>query len=179
MINKIYEIKLKIHEESDLYSTFDPEKEILSDEVSSYLKKKFSENTFPFEKIELKIISEMPLNQERCKKNIRAYVENELNLLSRQKKRSIVKQIWLFALGIIFIALWLFLERITESVLATVVCIVGWFAVWEAANIWLVESPEMRIEKLRLQKMQKTEIKFEILENHSQNVSENLTENVL
>ncbi len=164
MINKTYEIKLKIREESDLYNAFDPEKEILSDEVSSFLRKKFSENTFPLEKIELKIISEKPLDQNRCKKNIKSYVENELNLLSRQKKRSLVKQIWLLALGMFFIALWIFLESITESVIATVVCIVGWFAVWEAANIWLVESPEMRIEKLRLQKMQKTEIKFEILQ---------------
>lgn len=164
MTSKIYEIKLKIHDESDLYNVFDSENEILADEVSSYLRKKFSENTFPFEKIELKIISEKKLNQERCKKNIKSYVENELNLLARQKKRSIVKQIWLLALGMFFIALWIFLESITESVIATVVCIVGWFAVWEAANIWLVESPEMRIEKLRLQKMEKTEIKFEVLE---------------
>lgn len=164
MQNKIYEIKLKLRDESDLYNVFDPENEILSDEVSSFLRKKFSENTFPFEKIELKIISEKSLNQERCKKNIKSYVENELNLLARQKKRSIVRQIWLLALGIIFIATWILLESITESVFATVVCIVGWFAVWEAANIWLVESPEMRIEKLKLQKMQKAEIKFEILE---------------
>lgn len=164
MQNKIYEIKLKVRDESDLYNSFDPENEILSDEASSFLRKKFSENTFPFEKIELKIISEKSLNQERCKKNIKSYVENELNLLARQKKRSLIKQIWLLALGMFFIATWIFLESFTESVIATVVCIVGWFAVWEAANIWLVESPEMRIEKLKLQKMQKTEIKFEILE---------------
>lgn len=158
----MYEIKLKIHDESDLYNPLDPDAELLSEDVTSYFNRKYREKTDPIEKTVIHIFSDVPLDEERVRKNIASYTENELSILSKRKKRSLFKEIWLSILGVIFIALWLLLESVTESVVATVVCIVGWFAVWEAANIWLVESPEMRVEKLRLKKMEKTEIVFSV-----------------
>lgn len=159
------EIKLKIHDESDLYSSLDPDNKLLSEDITSYFQRKYTEKTAPLEKTIIHIFSDVPLNEERVRKNIKSYTENELAILAKKKKRSLVKEVWLFILGIIFIALWLVLESVTESVVATVVCIVGWFAVWEAANIWLVESPEMRLAKIQLKKMENTEIIFSILKN--------------
>ncbi len=156
----MYEIKLKIHDESDLYTPLDPDKELLSEDITSYFQRKYIEKASPLEKTIIHIFSEVPLNEERVRKSIKSYTKNELAILAKKKKRSLVKEVWLFILGIIFIALWLFLESVTESIAATVVCIVGWFAVWEAANIWLVESPEMRVEQIRLKKMESMEITF-------------------
>ncbi len=157
------EIKLKIHDESDLYSSLDPDMELLSEDITSYFQRKYTEKTSPLDKTIIHIFSDVPINEERVRKNIKSYTENELVILAKKKKRSLIKEVWLFILGIIFIALWLFLESVTESVVATVVCIVGWFAVWEAANIWLVESPEMRLAKLQLKKMENTEIIFSVI----------------
>lgn len=156
----MYEIKLKIHNESDLYNPLDPKKEVLSDEVISFLEKKYIEKTDLLEKITICILSDEDVDEERIKRNFKNFVDRELLLLQKQKNRSLFKQIRLLVIGIIFIALWLFLETITESVFATVVCIVGWFAVWEAANVWFVEFPEYRMKKLRFQLMQKTEMIF-------------------
>lgn len=169
----MYEIKLKINDEADLYNPLDPDCVLLSEDVSSYLNRKLSEKNFdPLEKNVIHIISSVPLDEERVRKNIVSYTESELKILSKKKKRSVIKQLWLFLLGVIFIALWLFLDSITENVIATVVCIVGWFAVWEAANIWLVENPEMRVRKLVLQRMEKTEIVFSLEPNEERNEQE-------
>lgn len=166
----MYEIKLKIKNESDLYNSLDPDAGLLSDDVTSYLQKKYTEKTDLLEQTAIHIFSDEMLDEERVRKNFASYTQNELSLLAKRKKRSLVKEIWLFILGVFFIAFWLLLESVTESIAATVVCIVGWFAVWEAANIWLVESPAMRLEKIRLKKMEKTEIIFS-------RISENLNEN--
>lgn len=156
----MYEIKLKIHNDSDLYNRLDPNKEVLSDEVISFLEKKYIEKTDLLEKIAIHILSDEKIDEDRVRRNFKNFVDRELFILQKQKKRSLLKQIRLFVIGIIFIGLWLFLESITESVFATVVCIVGWFAVWEAANVWFVEFPEYQMKKVRFQLMQKTEIIF-------------------
>ena len=42
----MYEIKLKIHEETDLYNSLDPDQMLLSDDVVSYILRKYEVKSF-------------------------------------------------------------------------------------------------------------------------------------
>jgi hypothetical protein len=65
-------------------------------------------------------------------------------------------------IGIAFIAGWLLAARQTESVSVEVLSIIGSFAVWEAANIWISEKPHIRLRKLRLMILKDTEVRFTV-----------------
>ena len=75
--------------------------------------------------------------------------------------RSRVKQLWLFLVGIAFIGFWLLLAANIESIAVEVLSIIGSFAIWEAANIWIVEAPKMRIHKRLLERLKNTRIEFD------------------
>ena len=104
------------------------------------------------------IYSDTPVDEERVKRNIRRYTEDEGKIMKRKQQRSRIKQLWLFAIGIAFIAFWLFIASKTENILVEVLSIIGSFAVWEAANIWIVEVPEMKLYRRRLMRLEETEI---------------------
>lgn len=104
------------------------------------------------------IFSDTPVDEERVKRNIRRYTEDEGKIMKRKQQRSCIKQLWLFAIGIAFIAFWLFIASKTENILVEVLSIIGSFAVWEAANIWIVEVPEMKLYRRRLMRLEETEI---------------------
>ena len=60
----IQEIKLKIHEESDLYSSYDPDQKLLSEDVTLYLAHNYlDKHRKSNEKYTLRIISDTPVNQ--------------------------------------------------------------------------------------------------------------------
>ena len=158
----MYEIKVKIHEESDLYNTFDPDAAQLSDEVVSYILRKYQEKERE-EKHCIHIISDTPVDEDRVWKNIHAYTKHEEEIIGREQQNSTAKQIRLFIIGIAFIAFWMFAASRTENIGVEVLSIIGSFAVWEAANIWIVERPTMRMNRRRLKKLMETEIKFTVI----------------
>lgn len=58
-----------------------------------------------------------------------------------------------------FIAAWLFTAS-SDRIFVEVLSIIGSFAVYEAANIWISEKPHIRLVKYRLKKLENTEIRF-------------------
>ena len=61
-------IKVKIHEESDLYSPFDPDQKLLSKDVISYFTDNYINVHRKFrEKYQVNIISDTPVNEENVK----------------------------------------------------------------------------------------------------------------
>lgn len=152
------EIKLKIHEEADLYNPLDPDQVLLSDDVVSYILRKYEERPDVREKHTIHIFSDTSVDEERVRRNIRRYTEEEGKIMKRKQQRSRIKQMWLFGIGIAFIAFWLFIASKTENILVEVLSIIGSFAVWEAANIWIVEVPEMKLYRRRLNRLEETEI---------------------
>ena len=154
----MYEIKLKIHEEADLYNPLDPDQVLLSDDVVSYILRKYEERPDLRDKHAIHIYSDTPVNEERVKRNIRRYTEEEGKLMQRKQHRNRINQLWLFGIGVAFIALWFFIAAKTENILVEVLSIIGSFAVWEAANIWIVEAPELRIYRHRLARLEDTEV---------------------
>ena len=62
------QIQLKIHDESDLFTPFDPEQKMISEEVNDYLVRNY-QNKFKKakEKYDLHIISDVPVDEECVK----------------------------------------------------------------------------------------------------------------
>ena len=153
------EIKLKIRSEADLYNPLDPDQVMLSDAVTGYIIRKYQEMNHT-EEFCLHIISDEPVNEDRVRENIRTHMRHEQEIGSRELKLSTGRQIRLFVIGIAFISVWLFAAANTGNIAAEVLSIIGSFAVWEAADIWIAEKPHIRLRKMKLKILEKTEIRF-------------------
>lgn len=159
----MYEIKIKIHEEADLYNDFDPDQVQLKDEVVSYITRKYQEKERT-DQYCMHIISDVPVDEERVRSNFRKYVEEEVGIINRIQHRSTMKQVLMFIIGIAFITTWVLMSSKTGTIVLEVLSIIGSFAVWEAANVWIVEKPTMRLQQIRLKKMMDTEVRFTVMD---------------
>lgn len=101
-----------------------------------------------------------PINVERLKRAINTYVETEKRKLGFELKWNSLRQLRLFLIGIAFLALWLYASSITEGIWPELLSIIGSFAVWEAANIWVIDKPDIRIKIKLLNLLDKAEIKY-------------------
>ena len=138
------DIKLKIHEESDLFSPYDPDQKTLSEDVTQYLTHTYlNTHRTNREKFRIHIVSDEPVDEERVKKGFYAHYSQELDNLRYELKKLTVKEICLGILGIILISIWLFLSAGESNVNLEVLTIIGWVAVWEAVNIAIVVRPEL------------------------------------
>lgn len=137
-----HEINLKIHEESDLFSPVDQEQQQLSDDVLSCISRNYLvKHKNNKEKYVIHIYSDMPVDEKNVREKIRTYYQQEKKILYAALKKLTLKEIFLGALGIIILAVWLYLSARTENVNIEVLSIVGWVAVWEAASIAIMERP--------------------------------------
>ena len=157
----MYEVKIKIREEAELYNPLDPEQTMLADDVITYVTRKYDEADRS-ERFRIHIFSDNPVNEDRVRENFRINMEHQQDIETKEMKTASLKQLWLFFIGVFFIAAWLFAASMTENLGVEVLSIIGSFAVWEAANIWIVEKPYIRLRKLVLYSLSKTEIKFTI-----------------
>lgn len=157
----MYEIKLKINREADLYNPRDPEQVLLADDVVSYITRKYWENDH-VDEYRLHIISDEPVNEDRVRKTILNYLDEENGIRNREMKISTIKQIRLLIIGVIFLGIWLWAEKTTDIVFAEILSIIGSFAVWEAADIWIAEKFHIRTRKIRMMILKNTEIVFSV-----------------
>lgn len=154
------EIRIRIHEEMDLYHPLDPDQKLLCDDVISYLQRKYNDDSQAGRKMTIQIVSDQPVNEERVRSAFHDYVDHEYNSLVREQRRTRIRQLRLFLIGIFFIAIWLYFSMKKDNIFVEVLSIIGSFAVWEASDIWIVESPELRIRKRRTDRLHGTEIRF-------------------
>lgn len=147
------DIKLVIQNENDLYNPFDPS--TISDDVISFIKDRTDTS---HSGLTLSIISVSSIDTERLKKAFASYVILQRKKLDQERRRNRIQQLRLFLIGITFIACWLFVSSKTEGVWPEVLSIIGSFAVWEAAGIWLIDNPNMRIKKLMIRLLENIEI---------------------
>jgi hypothetical protein len=111
---KMYEIKVKIHEEADLYNPLDPDKAHLRDDVIAYILRKYQEKKRK-EPFFIHIFSDLPVDEERVRKNLRAFMEHEEEIEEREQQISSMKQVRMFLIGISFIAIWMLAAKITKN----------------------------------------------------------------
>ena len=141
------EIKLKIHEEADLFSPLDPDQRLLSEEVTSHLDRNYlNKHRSTKEKYTLHIYSDTPVDEESVKARILDYYAQERDNISFQIRKITLKEIYLVAFGVIVLIIWYFLSIKTDSidvVKAEIISITGWVAIWEAASIFIMQRPEL------------------------------------
>ena len=100
----MFEVKIKVDNEAELYNPFDPEEQMINGDIIDYI----------FEKIMEKEIRDKLLR--------------------------------------------LMLSGRVPELLSEIVSTVGAFSLWEAASIWIVENPSIRLRKARLQMLSNTEV---------------------
>ena len=153
-------IKLKIHDESDFFSSMDPDRNMVSDEVLGYLSRVFlNKHRRLRENYEIRIISESPVNEEHIKDAIKSEVGQQ-----QDDVRYALKLVSLAVLGAAILALWLYLAATTETVGVEILSIMGWVCVWEATSIALLQRPELRRVWLNLERINRAEVVFQIEE---------------
>jgi len=115
----------------------------------------------PGDKAVLRLQSDEAIDQVAVKSVFGSYLENQSEELDRERNRNHFRQLRLFIIGIVFIAIWLIVSAKTEGIGAEVLSIIGSFAIWEAANIWLVDSPQLRLKKRIVEYLSRIEIRFD------------------
>ncbi len=157
----MYEINLRIHEESELYSSFDESCRTLNEDVTDYITKQYGKKGIDNEEIILKIKCDGKVDYERVRGAFQELIKEQETHNENQKRMYRIKQLWLFLVGIVFIAAAIFLDGRLGSVFMELISIIGSFAIWEAANIWIVENPKTRVQKKMLKKLNSTKIIIE------------------
>lgn len=156
----MHEINLRIHDEKELYDPFDESCRTLNSDVSDYLAGQYGRKEAGDE-ILLKIKCDGAVNFERVRGAFQELIREQELRNANQKRLNMVKQIWLFSIGVVFVAAGILLDSVLGSVPVELISIVGSFAVWEAANIWIVENPRTRLARRTLKKLNATKIVIE------------------
>ncbi len=67
--------------------------------------------------------------------------------IKREFHKNNVQQAWMFGVGVLFIAVSLLLDGKVGMVWYTVLSTIGAFSMWEAAGIWIIHNPKLRMRK--------------------------------
>lgn len=97
--------------------------------------------------------SREPLDEQRVRDSISMWVKNEKHELKREDHTSKLRQMWMLAIGVVFVALSIAVELIVSEFSFTILSTIGAFALWEAANLWIVETPQLRLRRLFVKHM--------------------------
>lgn len=156
-------IRLRIKDENELYNPLDPDEYQFSDEIKGYILGKLSKR-IKAGSHEIVIQSQGELDKARIQSAISAWIHDEAESIAIERKKNRVRQTYLFALGLAFVVISLALEGKVGAVWFTVLSTIGGFSIWEAANVWIVENPKLRLKRRAMEKLKSaTKISFEKL----------------
>ena len=145
------EIYVNVECESDLYSTFGGPGDLNGEFVDYVISKlKDSEKLDP---VQLIFQSREPLDEQRVRDSISMWVKNERHELKREEHTSKLRQMWMLIIGVVFVAISIAVELTVSEFSFTILSTIGAFALWEAANLWIVETPQLRIRRLFVKHM--------------------------
>ena len=161
------EINLKIHEEADLYSAYDPEQKLLSEDVTAYLSQNYlNKHRSPKEEYVLHIISDAPVNEEKVRKTFAEYYSVEKDNTCYEIKKLRAKEIGLAVFGTLVLALWVYLSVTSQTlgmVRSEILSIIGWVAIWEATSIAIMQLPALTIVRKAHDKIINAQILFHVV----------------
>ena len=154
-------IKLRIQEESDLYSPLDPDQNMLSEEVAGYLTRVFLSKHRQFtEEYVIEIISDTPLDEDHARQTIRREFETQKDDTAFALKQLTLKEVLLAVIGVVILSVWLYFAATAENVRVEILSIMGWVCIWEATSIMLMQRPELLRMYKNLDRLFKAEIRF-------------------
>ena len=168
MVTKAHVVKLKIHEEADLFVPFDPDQKLLSEEITDYFLRSIQNKGQHKENYAIEIYSDTPVDEESIRQRLRENFCQEKDNINRSLRHYSVKAICLAGLGIIVLAIMFILAANTDSILLEILDIIGWVAVWEATNIVILEAQDLRQLKKRYAALSKAEIVIRINSNDNE-----------
>ena len=157
------ELQMKIHEESDLFSPYDPQQNVLSEDVLAYWERIFvHKHRRMKEDYYIHIISDTPLDEEKVRQKIKNHFLQEKDDLDYEIRRSFLQAITLAMIGLAVLLVWFLLSVLSdvESVNVEILCIIGWVGVWEATDICILERPALRRTRYHYKKLANAEIVF-------------------
>ena len=148
-------IHIRVNEEAEIFNPLDPEEKTLSDEVIAYIDEKI-EGRKMYEKVTIEFICDKPLNMEKIEDAFRYYAEDLEEQFNQEYKVCTMQQIYVTVIGVLCISLWLGIRNFYEHVLIEMLSIIGSFAIWEAATIFIEEKPAIQLKRKRLKFMKNT-----------------------
>ena len=156
----MFEIRVKIDREEDLYCGFDETGLTLNDDVLVYITNAL-EDRRAGEKLRLCFVSALDLDEDRLERAIGRYMQGIERSVKRLKRRSWLNSLRLLAIGVIFIILGLVFTDKMGAVAAAIVSTIGSFSVWEAANVWIQEFPAIRAKERAVAFLKQSELVIE------------------
>ena len=163
---EVFEIAISIQNENELYNSFDDSKMTISSDVIDYIFEKY-QNRGLLEKLVIHIISDEPVDKDNLTKAFQNYLDTQRLQLTKQKRRNMVKQLWMFGIGVVFIGFGIYATDKLPTLIGEIISTVGAFSMWEAASIWIVENPGNSLKKHWIDILEKTEIVCEVRKNTS------------
>lgn len=145
------EIYVNVESESDIYSTFGGPGD-LNGEFVDYVIGKLKDSE-KLEPVQLIFQSREPMDEQRVRDSISMWIKNEKHELKREEHASKLRQIWMLVIGVVFVAISIAVELLVSEFSFTILSTIGAFALWEAANLWIVETPQLRIRRLLVKHM--------------------------
>ena len=155
----IQTIKLKIQEEADLYSPFDPDQEMISEDVTDYLLNSFrSKRKSKKDDCRILIRSDSPIDKDNLKEKFSNHFLWKINEINRSLRELSFKAICLAVFGIIVLSLMFYLSTKTDSMLIEILDIISWVAIWEATTVIVIETHGYKRDKKDYKKLMDAEI---------------------
>ena len=156
----MFEVRVKIDREEELYCSFDESGLTLSDDVLAYIIKAL-EGRRAGDQLRLCFVSTADLEEERLEQAIKRYMQSIESSVMRLKRSSWLNSLRLLAIGVVFIILGLAFSGRMGAVAAAIVSTIGSFSVWEAANVWIQEFPAIRAKERAVAFLKRSELVIE------------------
>ena len=156
-MTETFEIKLRVHSESELYDPFDEDQQTVSSDVIDYLYSRYQEKDLR-DKLKVHIISDDPIDVDKLRAAFRCYLDTQRKKLAKERRKNAIKQTWMFGIGVLFIGAGLIVSEKLPALPGEIISTIGAFSMWEAASIWIIENPKNRISRRWLNMISKTEI---------------------
>ncbi len=153
-------IRRNIKDESRLYNPFDDLNKTLSDDVISYIYGKYSVMD-PRDGLAIRIISPEEIDMDNVRRAFSDYLDTARLKLRIEKKRNMIRQFWMFAIGVLCIGFGIYAVISVPALPGEIISTIGAFSMWEAASVWIVKNPENRLKRRWLDLLSKTRIEYE------------------
>ncbi len=145
------DIIIRANCESDLYNHYSGNPE-LSTDLREYIELK-QRRISQHQDMRIIIVTKQPVDEERMKQAFADWNDEEWQLLKREARTNITRQLWMFFLGAIFIAVSISLEKFVDKVAFTILSTIGAFAMWEMAGVWIIQNPRLRQRRRMLRQL--------------------------
>jgi hypothetical protein len=145
------EIYINVDSENDIYSTFGGPGE-LNGEFVDYVIGKLKDSEL-LEPVQLIFQSREAMDEQRVRDSISMWIKNEKHELQREEHTNKLRQFWLLIIGVAFVAGSIAVELLVSEFSFTVLSTIGAFALWEVANGWILENPQLRLRRLLVKHM--------------------------